>query len=202
MLRRAFLSGFPALTFLQAPVAALKAWQAARHSQDDWLDANAAKHRIIFDTWTADRFPDALLFTNGYVEANKDYEVDARDLAVVICVRHNTAPFAFNDAMWAKYGKAFSQRMQWVDPATHEAPATNIHARRLEGYVKLGVQLAVCSRTTRAYVQIIARQTGAKNEDVYKELTSNTVGNSHFVPAGIVAVSRAVERGYTNISIG
>jgi intracellular sulfur oxidation DsrE/DsrF family protein len=32
--------------------------------------------------------------------------------------------------------------------------------------------------------------------EVYKELTSNLIGNSHMVPSGIVAVGHAQERGY------
>jgi intracellular sulfur oxidation DsrE/DsrF family protein len=34
-------------------------------------------------------------------------------------------------------------------------------------------------------------------DDIIKELTEHLVPNSHMVPAGIVAVSRAQERGYT-----
>ena len=32
---------------------------------------------------------------------------------------------------------------------------------------------------------------------VVKELMANAIANSHFVPAGVVAVTRAQERGYT-----
>jgi hypothetical protein len=32
---------------------------------------------------------------------------------------------------------------------------------------------------------------------VFNELTANLVGNAHLVAAGIVAVNRAQERGYT-----
>ena len=34
-------------------------------------------------------------------------------------------------------------------------------------------------------------------ETIYKELTSNTIANSHYVSAGIVATNRAQERGST-----
>ena len=40
-------------------------------------------------------------------------------------------------------------------------------------------------------------QTGGNVDAIVKELTSNLVPNGHMVPAGIVAVSRAQERGYT-----
>ena len=210
MLRRSFLSRFPAaaaLFGLQTPqtpsTSHPRAWEAARHEQDDWLSDNTAKHRVIFDTWNAERFPDAVQFAGNVFETNKtEYDVPNKDLAIVICCRHHTTPFAFNDAMWAKYGKIFAKRMDWVDPTTKEAPTTNIHARRLTALFAQGLQLAVCNRTTRALVNLISQQTGVKPEDVRKELTSNTLGPSHFVPAGVVAVTRAQERGYANISIG
>ena len=203
MMRRSFLSGVPALAFLQSPVAALRAWQAARHAQDDWFDDNTAKHRVIFDTWNPERFPDALQFAGNYFETSKsDYDLPSGDLAVVICVRHRTTPFAFNDATWAKYGKSFSDQMGWADPGTHETPTANPYARRLAALAAQGVKLAVCNRSTRGYANGVARRTGAKNEDVLTELMSNTIVPGHFVPAGVIAVTRAQERGYANVSIG
>jgi len=104
--------------------------------------------------------------------------------------------------MWAKYNKAFSRRMDWVDPKTQEPPAVNLYTRQLTNFIKQGMHLAVCNLTTRAYTQIIARETQRPDDEIYKELTSNTVGNAHFVPAGVVAATRAQERGYSIVSIG
>jgi intracellular sulfur oxidation DsrE/DsrF family protein len=212
MLRRSFVSQFgaaaAALGFADqaAPVTQSPAgasWQSARHEQDDWFEALPGKHRVLFDTWTAGKFGDSMMFSGNYYRANRDvYGLADRDLAVIVCVRHQTAPFAFNDAMWAKYGKAFSKRMEWVDPKTQEPPATNVYNRQLSNFVKQGMHLAVCNLTTKAYTQIIADQTKTSVDEVYKELTANTLGNCHFVPAGVVAATRAQERGYAIISIG
>jgi intracellular sulfur oxidation DsrE/DsrF family protein len=216
MLRRSFFSrfgvaaaalGFGDQTAAQSaaptPSPAPPRWQPARHEQDDWFDTLPGMHRVLFDTWTAGRFGDSMLFSGNYYRANRDvYALADRDLAVVVCVRHQTAPFAFNDAMWAKYGKAFSKRMEWVDPKTQEPPSTNLYNRQLSNFVKQGMHIAVCNMTTKAYTQIIADQTHTSVDDVYKELTSNTIGNCHFVPAGVVAATRAQERGFTIISIG
>jgi hypothetical protein len=64
------------------------------------------------------------------------------------------------------------------------------------------MRLAVCELTLRAYVDIIAKHTSEPQDAIRKELTANTIGNAHFVPAGIVAVTRAQERGYALVSIG
>jgi intracellular sulfur oxidation DsrE/DsrF family protein len=89
-----------------------------------------------------------------------------------------------------------------VDPTTHEAPTTNPYGKRLAALAEQGVRLAICNRTTRAYANNAARQAGAANDVVIKELMANTTIPGHFVPAGVVAVTRAQERGYANISIG
>ena len=178
-------------------------WRAARHDLDNWFDELPGKHRVLFDTWTASRFPDAIRFAGNIYRANRDaYNLTEHELAVVIVCRHETAPFAFNDSMWAKYGKAFSKRMGWVDPKTNEPPTTNIHTRQLSNFIQQGAHLAVCNLTTRSLSQTLADETKRTADEVYKDLTSNTHGNAHFVPAGVVAATRAQERGYSIISIG
>jgi intracellular sulfur oxidation DsrE/DsrF family protein len=72
----------------------------------------------------------------------------------------------------------------------------------LDSLFKQGVQLAVCATSTRGYATSIAQATGGNADAIFNELTSNLVGkNARMVPAGIVAVSRAQERGYTLVSI-
>ena len=67
----------------------------------------------------------------------------------------------------------------------------------LDTNIKQGVKLAVCQLATRAMASAIAQKTGGKTDDVFKELSENLVPNARLVSAGIVAVSRAQERGYT-----
>ena len=216
MLRRSFFSRMggaaAALGFVDqkaadaapaSPAASAGSFTPARHEQDNWFDELPGTHRVLFDTWTPARFPDSLQFAGNIYRANKDgYGLTEKDLAVIIVVRHNTAPFAFNDAMWAKYNKAFCKRMEWVEPKTNAPPTVNIYTRQLTNFVKQGLNLAVCNLTTRAYTQIIAQETQRSTDEVYKELTTNTLGNAHFVPAGVVAATRAQERGYSIVSIG
>jgi intracellular sulfur oxidation DsrE/DsrF family protein len=55
---------------------------------------------------------------------------------------------------------------------------------------------------TRRFAGAIAAAQKLDVEAVYKELTSNLIRNSHMVPAGIVAVNRAQERGYAFADAG
>jgi intracellular sulfur oxidation DsrE/DsrF family protein len=183
-------------------------WQAARHPQDDWFDQLPGKHRFFFDTTTPDALADAIQFAGNYYTANKDrYGLEHAELAVVVGMRHRSAPFAFNDAMWAKYGVTLAKRAQFTDPKTKEMPKVNFYtpvapaaparARGLAGLMALGVQFAICNLSTYAIAGLIADATDQKTDDVYKEITANLIDRARLVPAGIVAVNRAQERGYS-----
>jgi intracellular sulfur oxidation DsrE/DsrF family protein len=204
MFRRTFLS-YLSSAGLVAPVqsTAPSAKAQRRHTQDDWLDQAPDTHRVIFDTWMADRFGLAVGFAGNWARINKEaYGLTDADLAIILVARHGSAPFAFNEAMWTKYGKIFASIMPANDPAASPNPTTNVHAERLRNLAKQGMRLAVCNLTTRRHVAQIAKETGVGEDAVYKELTANTVAPATFVPAGIVAVTRAQERGYQLVSIG
>ena len=66
----------------------------------------------------------------------------------------------------------------------------------LDSLVKRGVHFAVCQMATRRFAGVIAEATGGTADAVYNELVANLIPNSHMVPAGIVALNRAQERGY------
>jgi intracellular sulfur oxidation DsrE/DsrF family protein len=193
---------------LPAQTPATTPWQPARHVEDDWLDKVPGKHRMVFDTTVPDGFGSALLYGSNFLDTNKNaYGLDYSDVALVIVVRHNSTPFAFNDMMWSKYGKVFSQRMNFTDPKTKEPPTTNLYLSNAAGLASLGMtlnsllirgcHLAVCRLATRNFAGLIANAVGSTAEKITEELILNTVMNAHMVPAGIVAVSRAQERGYT-----
>ena len=121
----------------------------------------------------------------------------------MVVLRHGTGPFAFNEAIWTKYGKLFAARMAAADVKAHPNPMTNVYAARMAAMAKQGVHFAVCNLTTRGYSRTFAEEAGAGDADaIYKELISNAVANAHFVPAGIVAVTRAQERGFALVCAG
>jgi intracellular sulfur oxidation DsrE/DsrF family protein len=182
-------------------------WKPARHAQDDWYDQIPGVHRFIFDSTTAEGMEWALRFAGNYFTANQDaYGLKDSELAVIIVARHKSAPFGFNDAMWAKYGKQLSEHADFVDPKTKEPPKFNIYATTGEGsaqrgqmdvLIKRGVHLVVCQMSTRAIAGKIAQAVGGDAGSIFKEIAGNLVGNAHLVSAGIVAVNRAQERGYS-----
>ncbi|MGD1094370.1 MAG: hypothetical protein ABSB35_20570 [Bryobacteraceae bacterium] len=189
-------------------------YEPARHEKDDWLDQLPGKHRVVFDTTTPEGFGDALFFANNYVRVNKsEYALESGELAVVIVARHRTTQFAYNDAIWAKWGRPLAERARVEDPKTRIAPKINIYNTpgfgdiltnrgvTVDTVFKENVHLAVCSISTRGYASGIVAALGGKVDEVFQELIANLVGsNARMVPAGIVTVNRAQERGYTLVS--
>jgi intracellular sulfur oxidation DsrE/DsrF family protein len=183
-------------------------WQPARHDKDDWYDQLPGKHRLFFDTTKPEALEDAIQFAGNFYTANRgDYALEQADLAVIVCMRHRSAPFAFSDAIWAKYGATLAKRAEFVDPNSHDtpkvnpfhpvAPAAPARARGLAGLMTLGVQFAICNLSTHGIASMIAGVTGGTADAVYKELAANLIDKARLVPAGIVAVNRAQERGYS-----
>ncbi|HKT79293.1 MAG TPA: hypothetical protein VJP86_03665 [Vicinamibacterales bacterium] len=194
-----------------AAPAAAAGWTPTRHAEDDWFEQTTAKHRFFMDTTSPGALGQALFFARNVFGANASgYGLTDADIAQIICVRHESTSFAFTDDMWAKYSAALSERAGgFVDPKSKQVPTTNLY--RATGYgdslrnngatidalVRRGVRFAVCGLATRATASLISQKTGAPTDAVYKELTEHLVPNAHMVAAGIVAVNRAQERGYT-----
>jgi len=214
--RRSFLNRFTAgaaaLTGLamSRPAAAQAAgkFQPASHDLDAWMDIGT-KHRFLMDTHATDGVANALLWGANYVRTSQSaYGVPASDMGVIFVVRHRSVAFGYDDDMWAKYGAIFSRQINLVDPKTKEAAKTNIFNYPEEGsprgtwetMAKAGAQVAVCSTATRSFATGVARAMNLDLEDLIKELSANLVKNGRMVPAGIITVAHAMEKGYTAVS--
>jgi len=188
-------------------------FQPSRHQQDAWLDAVAGRHRTFIDASTPRGAGEAILYANNLYEANKaGYSLGEPDIVVVACMRHFATPFAYNDAIWKKYGKTLSMMIEFTDPKTKQAPAANLLnsgaygmalpslGNTIDSVVKRGTRFAVCDMATHFFATQLAMATNGNGDAVYKELVANLVPNSHMVAAGVVAVNRAQEYGFTLLS--
>jgi len=202
--RRSFLTRFNAgaaslaalamggLAMAQVKSAPAGRFEPARHDKDDWMDQMPGKHRLVIDTTSADGFRDGLLFASNFMLANRnDYGLQNQDMAVIVVARHLSTEFGFNDAMWAKYGAALQAK---------ESPKVNPQATSLASLATQGVQFAVCSMATRRLAGTIAKAVNGNADTIFNEISANLVSNGRMVSAGIIAVNRAQERGYTFVS--
>jgi hypothetical protein len=185
-------------------------FQPARHTQDAWLDAIAGKHRTFIDAATPRGAGEATLYANNLYESNKTgYSLPETDIVVVACFRHFATPFAYTDAIWAKYGKQFSTMIEFTDPKTKQPPSTNLLnaagygmqltnlGNTIDSVTRRGTRFAVCDMATHFFAAQLAMMTKGNADAIYKELVGNRIPSSYMVAAGVLAVNRAQEYGYT-----
>lgn len=181
-------------------------FQPARHALDAWFDALPGKHRVILDSTSVQGAVEGIGYSNNVFNASRSgYQLEDADLALVLVLRHSATSFAFNNAMWAKYGKQLAEGAAYTTPNSTETPKTNPRNSgdrpALDRLAARGAHFAVCGLSTRRLAAMIVGQ-GGDTDAVVKELTANTVPNAHIVPAGVVAVQRAQEYGYSLIHVG
>lgn len=199
----------------QAGAATSSGPQAKDDSQDGWLDQGGRLHRIIFDTISTKGAGEALNFADNFYKSNQSgYGIPGKDLSVVIILRHFSAVFGFNDAAWGKFGGPLSDWGQLAElgiksPATinlYDADALDpklfSRGRRLSGLAQQGARFAVCEVASLAVASMVSKATGADTNAVLEEMKANLVPGAMMVPAGIVTLNRAQERGYTACSCG
>ncbi|MGE3277671.1 MAG: hypothetical protein AB7O67_21355 [Vicinamibacterales bacterium] len=212
--RRAWMTGLGvAAAGLAAGVrpatAAVADFTPARHEEDAWFDGLPGKHRVFIDSGSAAGASDALLYANNLFNANKSgYGLAESDLAIIVCFRHRSTPFAFTNEMWAKYGEPLTRMSRYELGMGEPTPTKNPHfgtaesPRGIPGLARRGVHFAVCDMATHAAARQVAAATGGDQDAIYKELRANAVPNAHFVAAGVVAVTRAQEYGYSLLVAG
>jgi hypothetical protein len=218
--RRSLMTGMGAaiagiaVTAAAAPARAQQAtgFQPARHAEDAWFDVPDVTHRVFVDTASGRGGSDALRYAANILNAHKSaYAGKDEDYAMVICFRHASVAFGYNDVLWAKYGKTFQGMTQLPDPATNDNPTVNpvniagsgpFAGTHVDGLAARGVRYAVCATATRGMAGQIARATSQDVEDVFNEISQNLVGNARLVPAGVIAATRSQEYGYSLLSVG
>lgn len=165
-----------------------------RHAIDDWMDALPTGHRMVFDAATPEGADDVRHYAGNVFAANRTgYGVDSRDVGIIVILRHNATPYAYNDAMWAKYGTSFAAEMKIADTKANPA---NAGSETLDSLSALGTHFGVCAMATRRFAGLAARG-GSTVDAVFEELGKNLIRNAQLTPAGIVAVGRAQEHGFT-----
>jgi hypothetical protein len=195
--------------------AAAAGFQSRRHNEDAWLDTPKGGHRVVIDSSTAEGGGSALLYASNTFAANKaGYKLDPPDLAVVVVLRHFSTPFGYIDAIWAKYGAVYSEITGFKDPKTKTAPTANLYnsadyglqltnfGNTIPSLVQKNVQFAICDVATKFFAGAIAERTKGDANTIYSELVANLIPNSHLAAAGVVAVNRAQEYGYSFMYAG
>lgn len=191
-----------------------KAFTPARSAEDDWMDQIPGVHRAFLDSSSSTGGITALNYAHNILFTNvEDYGGQESDYAMIVCFRHQSTPLGYNEAMWAKYGEQLSGFMAFKDPRTDEVfkvnpmdiPNRSDFASRghtLTEMASRGVRYAVCNRATHSISSFLARATNGNADEIYTELAANLIPYARMVPAGVMAATRAQERGYSLLAAG
>jgi intracellular sulfur oxidation DsrE/DsrF family protein len=169
------------------------------HAEEAWMSAMPGKHRVILDTTSPDGMPDLVRFIgNLYSQHKAGYGVEEADLAIIACLRHGAVQFGYGDGIWSKHGKTIDQRA--ATPPTAN-PFNSGSRMQLADLAKRGVQFVVCGTASRGLAGRLAGQ-GGDADAMMKELAANLIPNARIVPAGVISVTHAQERGFALLYVG
>ena len=181
-----------------------QAFTPTRHDLDAWLDELPGRHRIFIDSSSTSGGSDATRYAfNLYNAQSNAYAGSDADLAMIVCFRHGSTAYGYNNLIWEKYGEHLARLMQ----SQNQTPTTNpLNPARggitIDALAARGTHFAICETATRLITSQVANAAGANANEVYEEVKANGIPNSHFVSAGVMAVTRSQEYGYSLLSAG
>lgn len=170
-----------------------------RHAADAWMNELTGEHRAFIDSSTLAGGGNAVRYANNILLTHAQaYEGNDSDYALIVCFRHAATPFGYGDAMWEKYGAVLSLGAN-PEATTNpmNSPSLANGQNTLADLGARGVRFAVCSKATQVYARRVAAATDQDVEQVHAELIESLVPNARFVPAGVLAVTRAQEYRYS-----
>lgn len=204
----ALAAGSAALAF--APAAAL-AEPTVPDSPDAWLGRIKGTHKQFFDAVTVnDGF--ALGFAMNFLNSNNEtYKLPDGSLTAVVGMRHFSIPMGFTDAIWSKY--KLGEFFKLMDPATHAPSTRNIYyhphagdlpmpGMAIDALMPRGVVFTVCNVALGIISGMTSKNAGVTPEVAKQEWVAGIIPGMVIVPAGVLAVNRAQEKGCTYCSAG
>lgn len=210
-------AGLSAIGLLSIPssVKALPALLQENNDDDNWFKQIKGKHRVVFDaTRPHDLMPFA--WPRVFLMTNQATGTAEKDNSVVVVLRHDAIPYAFEDRIWAKYN--FGEMFKADDPATKKPAVRNPFHQPKKGDFKIpgfgevaiginelqdsGVLFAVCSAAITVYSTVAADKMKMNAAEVKAEWMSGLLPGVHPVPSGVWALGRAQEHGCAYIFAG
>jgi len=163
---------------------------------DAWMRQLKGKHRQFFHA--LDLNDRAMLMANNYLDAYEhDFAAKPGEANAVIGVHGAALAIGFTDAAWTKYG--FGKSGNVTDPTTKEPAVRNIFATggdlAVDTVQKRGVLILMCNTALRLRSRAFAKERGETYEVVYKDLAASRLPGTILVPAMVVAINRAEEKG-------
>lgn len=182
---------------------------------DAWFEKIKGKHRVVFD---ATRPHDLLPFAwpRVFLLTNAATGTPEKENSVVVVLRHDAIPYAFEDRLWQKY--KFGEVFKANDPATKAPAVRNPFAKPKAGEYAIpgvgqvaiginelqasGVMFCVCDAAMTVYSTALAESMKLQPAEVKKEWLAGLLPGIQPVPSGVWALGRAQEKGCAYIFAG
>lgn len=175
---------------------------------DAWFNKINGKHRIVFDvTKPHEIFPFA--WPKVFLLTNQATGTAEKENSVVVILRHDAIPYAFEDRLWVKY--KFGEVFKAPDPLTKAPAVRNPFWKPKSGDFKIpgfgnvdiginqlqdsGVMFCVCDAAITVYSAATAQGMGQDPAEVKKDWVAGLLPGIQVVPSGVWAVGRAQEHG-------
>lgn len=171
-------------------------------AHDAWMRQLKGKHRQFFHA--VDGNDRAMLMASNYLDAYEhEFAAKPGEANAVIGVHGSALNIGFTDGAWAKYG--FGKSANITDPTTKEPAIRNIFATggdlAVDTVQKRGVLFLMCNTALRLRSRALAKERGETYEVVYKDLEASRLPGTILVPAMVVAINRAQEKGITYLRV-
>jgi intracellular sulfur oxidation DsrE/DsrF family protein len=162
------------------------------------------KHRIVFDVvspvWMMPfAWPRVFLLTNMATGTPE------KENSVVVILRHEAIPYAFEDRLWTKYNFAnvfgvvddqkqpVTKNVFWKPAKPFSIPGFGEVPLGINELQSSGVKFVVCNAAMTVLSAVVAGKMNLKHEDVYNDWKSGVLPGITPVPSGVWAVGRAQE---------
>ena len=194
----------------QAPLPAAPPASKEGPWDSSWLDQLTAKHKQIFDV-SAYADGGGLFFAKNYFNAHRDaFGTTYPDVQAVLGIHGDAYPVVFGDAIWARYD--FGRRVKAKDPRTGKPALRNVLWQPREGEEMYeysvnalqprGAKFILCNNVLRFLTRTLAGETGATYDATRSELIGGLLPGVTVVPAMVVALGLAQERGCAYVYAG
>jgi len=200
--RRGFLARMLAAGAAIGASAVPRFAEAASVVDDDpWIRQLTGKHRVIFHSHEPTGGL-AFRWAATYLDTQKaSYGLRDADSSVVVALNGKSVGLAFNDAIWAKY--PIGETLAMPGKVNPSGPAGS---GALAALLSRGVIVLLCNNSLRASGQRFlpepARNDNAARAAFYEEAKVNLLPGVQLVPAMIVTLQQAQDRGCRYVYAG
>ncbi len=172
-----------------------------------WFDKIQGKHRVVFDAPAVNGGLPAIWPKVYMMTMNGTYGTKDADNTAVLILRHEAIAMGMQDAMWAKY--PFGEELNVKDG---EMPAkrnvfTSIKGLPLDGIgvadlLSAGYLVGLCNMAITVNSANVAKKMNMDPAVVKQDWIDHLLPGVQLVPSGVMAVSRAQEKGCAYVFAG